>query len=58
MTASYASTGDRAFVSDDGRTTFGLVYIPAKGGVDPARRRRTRRRPRSPASPSAEHPSR
>ena len=35
ITASYASTGDRAFVSDDGRTTFGLVYIPAKGGVDP-----------------------
>ena len=34
-TASYASTGDRAFVSDDGRTTFALVYIPAKGGVDP-----------------------
>ena len=34
MSASYASTGDRAFVSDDGRTTFGLVYIPAKGGVD------------------------
>ena len=33
--ASYASTGDRAFVSDDGRTTFALVYIPAKGGVDP-----------------------
>jgi len=32
--ASYASTGDRAFVSDDGRTTFALVYIPAKGGVD------------------------
>ncbi len=32
-TASYASTGDRAFVSDDGRTTFALVYIPAKGGV-------------------------
>ena len=26
---------DRAFVSDDGRTTFALVYIPAKGGVDP-----------------------
>jgi hypothetical protein len=23
------------FVSDDGRTTFALVYIPAKGGVDP-----------------------
>src|ERR671910_1235723 len=35
ITASYASTGDRAFVSEDGRTTFGLVYIPAKGGVDP-----------------------
>ncbi len=34
-TASYASTGDRAFVSGDGRTTFALVYIPAKGGVDP-----------------------
>jgi RND superfamily putative drug exporter len=32
-TASYASTHDRAFVSDDGRTTFALVYIPAKGGV-------------------------
>ncbi len=35
MTASFASTGDRAFVSEDGRTTFALVYIPAKGGVDP-----------------------
>ena len=34
-TASYASTGDRTFVSDDGRTTFALVYIPAVGGVDP-----------------------
>jgi len=34
-TASYASTRDRAFVSADGRTTFALVYIPAKGGVDP-----------------------
>jgi RND superfamily putative drug exporter len=33
--ASYASTHDRAFVSDDGRTTFALVYIPAKGGIDP-----------------------
>src|SRR3712207_1817651 len=32
--ASYASTGDRAFVSEDGRTTFALVYFPAKGGVD------------------------
>jgi RND superfamily putative drug exporter len=35
ISASYGSTGDRAFASDDGRTTFGLVYIPAKGGVDP-----------------------
>jgi RND superfamily putative drug exporter len=34
-TASYASTRDRAFVSDDGRTTFALVYIPGRGGVDP-----------------------
>ena len=34
-TASYASTHDRAFVSDDGRTTFALVYHPAVGGVDP-----------------------
>ncbi len=33
--ASYASTHDRDFVSKDGRTTFALVYIPAKGGVDP-----------------------
>ena len=33
--ASYASTGDRAFVSEDGRTTFALVFIPARGGVDP-----------------------
>jgi RND superfamily putative drug exporter len=33
--ASYSSTHDRAFVSKDGRTTFALVYIPAKGGVDP-----------------------
>jgi RND superfamily putative drug exporter len=34
-TASYASSGDRAFVSADGRTTFALVYIPSLGGVDP-----------------------
>src|SRR4051812_32868874 len=33
--ASYASTRDRTFVSADGRTTFALVSIPAKGGVDP-----------------------
>ena len=28
--ASYASTGDRAFVSDDGRTTFALVDTPPR----------------------------
>jgi RND superfamily putative drug exporter len=33
--ASYASTHDRAFVSNDGRTTFALVSIPARGGVNP-----------------------
>jgi RND superfamily putative drug exporter len=33
--ASYASTGDRAFVSKDGRTTFALLNIPGKGGVNP-----------------------
>ena len=33
--ASYASTGDRAFVSEDGRTTFALVHIPSLGGVNP-----------------------
>jgi RND superfamily putative drug exporter len=31
---SYASTGDRAFVSADGRTTFALVYIPQRGGLE------------------------
>ena len=30
--ASYASTGDRAFVSDDGRTTFGLIFPPLGTG--------------------------
>ena len=33
--ASYASTRDRTFVSEDGRTTFALAYIPGKGGIDP-----------------------
>jgi RND superfamily putative drug exporter len=33
--ASYASTHDKAFVSKDGRTTFALVYIENKGGIDP-----------------------
>ena len=31
--ASYASTGDRAFVSSDGRTTFALVYLSAQPGA-------------------------
>ena len=58
-TASYASTGDRAFVSDDGRTTFALVYIPAKGGVDQGQpEARLARRPRWRASPSADPRSR
>ena len=51
--ASYASTGDRAFVSADGRTTFALVYIPPRGGSSPARRRPSRRRRRSTGPPSA-----
>jgi putative drug exporter of the RND superfamily len=33
--ASYVSTGDRSFVSKDGRATFALIYTPAAGGVDP-----------------------
>jgi RND superfamily putative drug exporter len=33
--ASFASTGDRAFVSGDGRTTYALVYIPPAGGIEP-----------------------
>ena len=33
--ASYASTGDRAFVSDDGRTTFAHVHIPLLAGLEP-----------------------
>ncbi len=36
--ASYASTGDRAFVSEDGRTTFALVYIPSRGGLEPGQK--------------------
>ncbi|HXV33837.1 MAG TPA: MMPL family transporter [Gaiellaceae bacterium] len=35
--ASYASTGDRAFVSEDGRTTFALVFTPFTGGLEPGR---------------------
>jgi RND superfamily putative drug exporter len=44
--ASYASTGDRTFVSDDGRTTFALVYPrPDPGatfGENPAAERAAR----------------
>jgi putative drug exporter of the RND superfamily len=36
--ASYASTGDRAFVSEDGRTTFALVYIPPRAGLEPGQK--------------------
>jgi putative drug exporter of the RND superfamily len=45
-TASYASTRDRAFVSEDGRTTFALVYIPARAASIPVRPRPGRPRPR------------
>ena len=48
-TASYASTHDRAFVSKDGRTTFALISIPARGGVDPGQDEAGAPRPRSPA---------
>ena len=34
--ASFASTGDRAFVSADGRTTFGLVFVPTGEGFGEA----------------------
>ena len=56
--ASYASTGDETFVSDDGRTTFALVYPQP----DPTRRSARTRRPRRPrarasrAPPSAGQP--
>ena len=40
--ASYASTGDRAFVSEDGRTTFALVYIPERPGLEPGQLEATR----------------
>jgi putative drug exporter of the RND superfamily len=33
--ASYASTGDSAFVSDDRRTTYALVSIPLLPGLEP-----------------------
>jgi RND superfamily putative drug exporter len=36
--ASYASTGDPHFISRDGQTTFGLVFMPPSNGpdIDPA----------------------
>ena len=52
--ASYASTGDRAFVSADGRTTFALVYASSRARASTAARSRRRRSaPRSSASPVA-----
>ena len=36
--ASYGSTGDDAFVSQDRRTTFALVYIPQRGGLEPGQK--------------------
>ena len=59
--ASFASTGDRAFVSRDGRTTFALVYPrpdpDAHVRREPARRAR-RPRGAAPASRSAARPVR
>ena len=40
--ASYASAGDRAFVSENGRTTFALVYIPERPGLEPGQLEATR----------------
>ena len=59
ITASYASTRDRAFVSEDGRTTFALVYIPAKS-VESTKGSARRATPklRWSASPSADPRSR
>jgi RND superfamily putative drug exporter len=31
----YASTGDRRFLTDDGRSTFGLVYVPPPESLGP-----------------------
>jgi putative drug exporter of the RND superfamily len=36
--ASYESTGDPAFVSEDRRTTYALVYIPQLAELEPGRR--------------------
>ena len=33
--ADYASTGDRAFLGDDGRTSYGLVFTPYTGELSP-----------------------
>src|SRR4029077_9288800 len=33
--ADYASTGDRGFLSSDGRTTYGLVFTPFAGELSP-----------------------
>ena len=34
--ASYASTGDRAFVADDGQTTFAFIFTPIGAGFNEA----------------------
>jgi putative drug exporter of the RND superfamily len=33
--ADYASTGDQRFITDDGRSTFGLVYVPPPESLGP-----------------------
>ena len=57
-TASYASTGDRAFISDHGRTTFALSTSRQRVASLPAKPRRGGRRRRWRVSRSAVRPSR
>ena len=55
MTASYASTGDRAFVSDEAARPSRSSTSLRRAASTPARKRPAPRRPRLSASPSAEH---
>jgi RND superfamily putative drug exporter len=34
LTSSYFSTGNRMYVSEDGKTTFMQVYLPGRAGLD------------------------
>ena len=55
--ASYESTGDPAFVSEDRRTTYALVYIPQLAELEPGRGEAREPKRRSPGSPCAGRPS-